>query len=60
MTKEDANKTLRMLTQKYFLKETMGLPKFVDIFTFKGFTKAEMATLGQALLTISGQTGSDS
>jgi hypothetical protein len=60
MTKDDANKVLRNLTQKYFLKETVGKPRFVDIFTLKGFTKAEMATLGQALLTISGQSGSNS
>lgn len=55
MTKDEANKVLRDLTQKYFLKETLGKPKFVDIFTLKGFTKAEMATLGHALLTISGE-----
>lgn len=54
MNKDDANKVLRTLTQKYFLKETVGKPRFVDIFTLKGFTKAEMALLGHALLVISG------
>lgn len=53
MNKDDANKVLRTLTQKYFLKETVGKPRFIDIFTLKGFTKAEMALLGHALLVIS-------